>query len=49
VDEEWTMKYFGKDKQGIYLDPANSAYSRIRPKNSLTVGGIVRAVIRKYK
>ena len=49
VDEEWTMKYFGKDKQGIYLDPANSSYSRIRPENSLTIGGIVRAVIRKYK
>ena len=49
VDEEWTMKYFGKDKRGVYLDPANPAYSRIRPKNSFSVGGIVRAVIRKYK
>lgn len=49
VDGEWTMKYFGKDKTGVYLDPANPSYSRIRPKSSLTVGGIVRAVIRKYK
>jgi len=49
VDEEWTMKYFGKDKTGVYLDPANPSYSRIRPKSSLSVGGIVRAVIRKYK
>ena len=49
VDGEWTMKYFGKDKTGVYLDPANSSYSRIRPKNSLSIGGIVRAVIRKYK
>jgi repressor LexA len=49
VDGEWTMKYFGKDKTGVYLDPANPQYSRIRPKSSLTVGGIVRAVIRKYR
>ncbi|MBN2684831.1 MAG: translesion error-prone DNA polymerase V autoproteolytic subunit [Pontiellaceae bacterium] len=48
VDGEWTMKYFGKDQQGIYLDPANSAYSRIRPERSMTIGGIVKAVIRKY-
>lgn len=48
VDGEWTMKYFGKDQQGIYLDPANSAYTRIRPERSLTIGGVVKAVIRKY-
>ena len=48
VDEEWTLKYFGKDRQGIYLDPANSKYQRIRPKESLTIGGVVRAVVRKY-
>lgn len=48
VDEEWTLKYFGKDRKGIYLDPANSKYRRIRPKESLEIGGVVRAVIRKY-
>jgi repressor LexA len=48
VDGEWTMKYFGKDKQGVYLDPANKTYQRIRPERSLTIGGIVKAVIRKY-
>jgi len=48
VDGEWTMKYFGKDKQGVYLDPANSKYTRIRPERSLTIGGIVKAVVRKY-
>ena len=46
VDGEWTMKYFGKDKKGIYLDPANRQYNRIRPERSLTIGGIVKAVIR---
>ena len=48
VDGEWTLKYFGRDRHGIYLDPANSRYQRIRPRNSLTVGGVVRAVVRKY-
>jgi repressor LexA len=48
VDGEWTMKYFGKDRKGVYLDPANSNYKRIRPDQSLTIGGIVKAVVRKY-
>ena len=48
VDGEWTMKYFGKDRQGVYLDPANNNYKRIRPDRSLTIGGIVKAVVRKY-
>lgn len=48
VDEEWTLKYFGKDASGVYLDPANSNYQRIRPKQSLSIGGIVKGAIRKY-
>lgn len=48
VDGEWTMKYFGKDRTGVYLDPANPQYSRIRPERSLAIGGIVKAVVRKY-
>ena len=48
IDGEWTMKYFGRDRQGVYLDPANSNYKRIRPDRSLTIGGIVKAVVRKY-
>ncbi len=48
VDGEWTMKYYGKDQEGVYLDPANARYSRIRPTRTLQIGGIVRAVIRKY-
>jgi len=48
VDGDWTLKYYGKDVDGVYLDPANSSYMRIRPRQLLTIGGIVRAVIRKY-
>lgn len=48
VDDEWTLKYYNKDREGVRLDPANAKYSTIRPKRSLTVGGVVRAVVRKY-
>jgi len=48
VDDEWTLKYFQRDEQGVRLDPANRAYAPIRPKHSLVIGGVVRAVIRKY-
>ena len=49
IDDEWTMKYYGKDREGVYLDPANTNYTRIRPARTLNIGGIVRAVIRKYQ
>lgn len=49
VDGEWTLKYFGRDRHGVYLDPANRNYQRIRPRESLVIGGVVRAVIRKYR
>jgi SOS regulatory protein LexA len=48
VDDEWTLKYYMKDDTGIRLDPANPRYSSIHPKRSLSIGGIVKAVIRKY-
>jgi repressor LexA len=48
VDDEWTIKYFDQDAQGVNLVPANAKYKAIRPMRSLTIGGIVRAVIRKY-
>jgi len=48
IDGEWTLKYFGKDETGVYLDPANSNFTRMRPERTLTIGGIVKAVVRKY-
>lgn len=48
VDDEWTLKYFYRDQNGVRLDPANRAYAPIRPKRSLVIGGVVRAVVRKY-
>ncbi len=48
VDDEWTLKYYRRDKEGVRLDPANRKYPTIRPRRSLELGGVVRAVIRKY-
>lgn len=48
VDDEWTIMYFDQDNQGVRLIPANNKYKVIRPARSLTIGGIVRVVIRKY-
>ncbi len=48
VDEEWTLKYYVRDAAGVRLEPANPKYKFIRPQHSLEIGGIVRAVIRKY-
>jgi SOS regulatory protein LexA len=48
VDDEWTIKYYRKDTTGVWLEAANARYQPIRPKRSLAIGGIVKAVIRKY-
>ncbi len=49
VDGEWTLKYYLKDKKGVRLEPANRKYQTIYPKQSLVIGGVVRAVVRKYE
>lgn len=48
VDGEWTIKYFRKQGRQVQLEPANRAYRPIVPQQSLVVGGIVKAVIRRY-
>ncbi|MHB8829123.1 MAG: transcriptional repressor LexA [Syntrophales bacterium] len=49
VDGAWTMKYFRKQGREIVLEPANSIYPTIRPRQELKIGGIVTAAIRKYR
>ncbi|AKJ64899.1 LexA family protein [Kiritimatiella glycovorans] len=49
VDGEWTLKYYGRDRKGVYLDPANRNYHRIRPEQSFEIGGVVRAAVRRYR
>jgi len=49
VDGEWTMKFYEKTSQGIRLLAANKKYPPICPQRELVMGGVVVAVIRKYK
>ena len=48
VDNEWTVKYYFNRKGRIELVPANKNYPVIFPTESLTIGGVVISVIRKY-
>lgn len=48
VDGDWTVKYFEKNGRTVRLVPANKKYRPIIPNESMEIGGIVRAVIRKY-
>lgn len=48
VDGGWTMKYFRKKGNQVYLEPANKKYKPIYPENDLKVAAIVKGVIRKY-
>jgi len=49
VDGQWTMKYLRKRSSGVLLLPANPKYKPITPKTELKIGGVVTAVVRKYK
>ena len=49
VDNEWTMKYYEKSGKDTRLVAANKKYPPIVPKKELIIGGVIIAVIRKYK
>lgn len=48
VDGDWTMKYYHKKGNNVWLEPANRKYKPIYPEQSLRIGAIVKGVIRKY-
>ena len=48
VDGGWTMKYFRKKGNSVYLQPANKNYKPIYPEQDLKISAIVKGVIRKY-
>jgi SOS regulatory protein LexA len=48
VDGGWTMKYYRKSGNKVYLEPANKKYKNIYPEEDLKVAAIVKGVIRKY-
>ncbi len=48
VDGEFTMKYFRKEGNKVWLQPANKNFKPIYPENDLQIRAVVRGVIRKY-
>ncbi len=49
VDGEWTLKYYERQGSRVMLVAANKKYLPIIPKTELKTGGVLVAVIRKYK
>jgi len=48
VDGEWTMKVFRKRSRRVVLEPANTDYPIIFPKQHLCFAAVVIAVLRTY-
>lgn len=48
VDHDWTLKYFIKRGNTMFLRAANKKYPDIHPREELKIGGVVTSVIRKY-
>lgn len=42
VNDGWTMKYFRKKGNAVYLEPANKNYKPIYPTQDLKVAAIVK-------
>ena len=49
VDNEFTLKTLGKEKNQYTLIPANPSYPIIRPLRNLEIFGVVVGQFRKYK
>lgn len=48
VDNEWTLKHLQKNGSSYALVPANPNYPVIHPEGELSLGGVIKAVIRRY-
>lgn len=48
IDNEWTLKYFHNENGSVYLSAANPKYPELHPKDTLSIGGVVTSVIKKY-
>jgi len=49
IDDEWTLKYFNKKGNQVYLQAANEQYPELVPQQELSVAGVIVSCIRKYK
>lgn len=48
IDQRWSIKYYRKKNNKVFLEAGNKKYSPIYPKEELKISAIVKAVIRKY-
>jgi len=48
IDNEYTMKYLRLKSGKYFLEPANSKYKPIYPRENFRVEAVVTAVVRKY-
>ena len=48
VDGGWTMKYFRKKGDTVFLEPANKDFKPIYPQHDMKIAAIVKGVVRKY-
>lgn len=49
VDNEFTVKYLGREKGGFVLKPANKAYPVIRPRGRLEIFGVMAGLVRRTR
>ena len=47
VDDEFTIKYLDRERDGFVLRPANKAYPVIRPKGQLEIFGVMVGLVRR--
>jgi SOS-response transcriptional repressor LexA len=49
IDGQWTMKYLRQKKNGMqYLEAANPDYPDLLPEESLSIGGVVVGVVKRF-
>ncbi len=48
IDDIFTLKTYRKKGSEVWLEPANSSYQNIYPKNSLTIFGVAVGIARKF-
>ena len=49
VDNEFTVKYLDREKDGFVLKPANKAYPVIRPRGRLEIFGVMAGLVRRTR
>jgi repressor LexA len=49
LDNEFTLKRFGREKGRVVLRPENKAYPVIRPTGEAEIFGVVVGLFRKYR